>query len=369
MKWLDLAIPKPLFSHRTSSGHLRRRVQMKAVYALVGLLVLFLSVSSSSAVTLHATDDTNVNLAQLSQINGASVDVFVRNVGTGGERHAYVRFDTSIIAPNTAIDRVQLRMWVSAVSTAGPIDLYVVTRSWDEATLNAVIEPTRDPTPFATKLISVADQDSYVTVDVTTVVRDWVNGARPNFGIALLPNSAGVRVTLNSKENTGTSHPMEVEVVVSQASTVPAGAVMAFNLSTCPQGWSPLAVAVGRVIVGGGTVGTATGSPLPDGGLRLITKVPKHAHVIRILSTDQNPHRRPAEGCPPNDPIHCVYEPQAAEQLFFAGVQSTYEDPPGNWGVLTGKTGVDEGGVGGGYGGGSVDVSMPYLQLLYCQKN
>ena len=69
---------------------------------------------------------------------------------------------------------------------------------------------------------------------------------------------------------------------------VPSGAVMAFNLASCPAGWSAFGTAVGRVIVGGGTIGTIRGTALSNGGTRTITEVPKHSHVIRI--SDGNPH-------------------------------------------------------------------------------
>jgi hypothetical protein len=187
---------------------------MKPAHISIIFAVLFFWLGSAKAHTLHVTDDTNINLSQPSQNNGASADVFVRNVGTGGERHGYVRFETSPILPNTPILSAILRIWVSQVATAGSIDLYVVTGVWTEATLNAAAQPGTEPTPFATVAVSNADQNSHITVDVTSVLQDWVNQTKPNFGIALLPNPAGVRVDIDSKENTGTSHPMELEVII-----------------------------------------------------------------------------------------------------------------------------------------------------------
>ena len=60
----------------------------------------------------------------------------------------------------------------------------------------------------------------------------------------------------------------EIEALQSGGAGIPAGAVMAFNRSSCPAGWSVLEEARGRFIVGmpdGGTLaGTAGGSPLTD---------------------------------------------------------------------------------------------------------
>jgi hypothetical protein len=65
--------------------------------------------------------------------------------------------------------------------------------------------------------------------------------------------------------------------------SVPSGMVAFFNLTACPSGWSALSAAAGRVIVGraanesiGSTVGTALGSL----GTRTITAVPSHTHAV-----------------------------------------------------------------------------------------
>jgi hypothetical protein len=58
---------------------------------------------------------------------------------------------------------------------------------------------------------------------------------------------------------------------------VPTGAVMAFNLSACPAGWSPLSSANGRVIVGAGalSVGQTAGS---DQVTLTVQEMPSHTH-------------------------------------------------------------------------------------------
>ena len=150
-----------------------------------------------------------------------------------------------------------------------------------------------------------------------------------------------------------TSVPLAImaERLADDQALVPAGAVMAFNRSSCPAGWSPLAAAVGRVIVGGGTVGTTVGTPLSNGGTRLLTQVPQHGHVVRIMDT--NPHVVDAL-------TGSGYVPGASGQPLYGGLATSgYMDPPSGRGITTGYTGV----------AGGVDVSMPYLQLLMCEKN
>ena len=151
---------------------------------------------------------------------------------------------------------------------------------------------------------------------------------------------------------------------------------MAFNLSSCPPGWSAYAPALGRVLVGGGTVGVTRsgplnthgdpGGPLSDGGPNFLTQVPDHSHPIRIAPTDTNPHRFPI---PPDGSRFTFSGTQAPSQYNSCGMFSTvltdYFDPPGTSAVRTCETG----GSGTGVYDPGVDVSMPYVQLLYCQKD
>lgn len=64
---------------------------------------------------------------------------------------------------------------------------------------------------------------------------------------------------------------------------LPSGAVMYFNDDTCPAGWSPLVEGQGRVVIGVAPAvgaGTAVGTPISDGNLRTITDVPAHQHYV-----------------------------------------------------------------------------------------
>lgn len=63
---------------------------------------------------------------------------------------------------------------------------------------------------------------------------------------------------------------------------VPAGAVMAFQLDTCPTGWAPLAAAAGRTIVGVDATharGTSFGS---DAVTLETAQLPSHTHSVSV---------------------------------------------------------------------------------------
>ncbi|MCV9964540.1 hypothetical protein OIU34_21860 [Pararhizobium sp. BT-229] len=95
---------------------------------------------------------------------------------------------------------------------------------------------------------------------------------------------------------------------------VPKGAVMAFNLEQCPNGWSPFSAVSGRVIVGSGKAGTLSERKLGDQGgeekhTLSIEEMPSHNHFngvyqylmsingqITVGSIDSNPPWEPNLG-------------------------------------------------------------------------
>ena len=166
------------------------------------------------AGTVHVADDTFIRLG--SGINfGSSADLFVRNVGPGGVRHAFVRFDLSTLPPAlpVPVSHAILIFYVDSVSNDGSIELHVVSGSWDKGTLIAATAPAIAAAPFATLPLTSSDNDHFVSVDITDQVNDWLLGTTPNNGIALLPSAAAnISAELDSKENTGTSHPPELEI-------------------------------------------------------------------------------------------------------------------------------------------------------------
>ncbi|MEO5738965.1 MAG: DNRLRE domain-containing protein, partial [Vicinamibacterales bacterium] len=179
------------------------------------------------AQTVHVTDDTNINLATPTQLNGATTSLFVRNIGAGGERRTFLQFDLSTLPSGVPVNKAMLRLWVSAVNDPGPVDVHAVLAPWGEETLSASVAPPIGAVIGSLNL-AVTDQNKFVLVDITNQVQGWLNGSIANFGIALVPVSADpIRVTLDSKETTLTSHGPELEVALTPATgditTVSAG--------------------------------------------------------------------------------------------------------------------------------------------------
>ena len=168
----------------------------------------------AQAITLHVTDDTNINLNKQNQNNGTNAQVFVRNVGSGGERQAFVKFDLSPLPAGSIVERATLRLFPNTIQNTGDVTLHEVLADWTEGTLTAGTAPALGPL-FTTGSITGIKKD-YVDIELPVgVVQGWFDTPASNFGIALLPDGTNdIRVQLDSKENGATSHPMELEVVL-----------------------------------------------------------------------------------------------------------------------------------------------------------
>ena len=197
---------------------------------------------------------------------------------------------------------------------------------------------------------------------------------------------------------------------------VPIGTVAFFDLDACPAGWTEHAAAQGRTIVGvpsGGVRGTAVGERLGDAGLRTISEVPAHDHLLTgtgtVESTPDPGHSHTAS--PGGGHAHTGSTAGAGAHVHGLGFSRAGD----GWtsttdSVATGSSGdspratpaVGSAGdhshavtvaTGGSHGHAieasaphthlvdlagleasatgvaSVDVTMPYVQLLACRRN
>jgi len=170
----------------------------------------------AAAVLARLTDDAHVSQSARTSNFGSAPTLLVQGPGsvTG---QSYVRFDLTTLPAGTRgpdIVRAQLRLWVSRVVRGGMLDVHTARGAWSEESLTMANAP--GPGQGATIGIPIAPQDrhGFLIVDVTQVVRAWLDGTLENHGFVLSANPAGVSVEFDSKENTGTSHEPQLEITL-----------------------------------------------------------------------------------------------------------------------------------------------------------
>ncbi|MBI1971505.1 MAG: hypothetical protein HYS52_01485 [Candidatus Wildermuthbacteria bacterium] len=188
-----------------------------------------------------------------------------------------------------------------------------------------------------------------VSPPVTTDTAQTITGLKTFNPAGLLPftvdvSKTGIVANLNSDKLDSYN---AADIL---ALTVPAGAVMSFNLATCPSGWTAFTAGQGRYIVGlpsGGTLAGTSGNALGN-----LENRPSGAHQHRIQAVFQwdGYAGGPTSNISEDGRLLSAGEP-------YTGVNNTRT----NTGYYNSGLGVYPDLVSGS--------NAPYIQLLLCQKS
>ena len=107
--------------------------------------------------------------------------------------------------------KATLTLYSNHVGLPGTVDLYTANGVWTESAVNGGNAPAAGA--LVAGSIPVPSGNFYVTVDVTSAVRDWTSGVVVNNGF-LIQASSGGPFQFDSKENTDTSHPALLNVTL-----------------------------------------------------------------------------------------------------------------------------------------------------------
>ena len=166
----------------------------------------------------------SVEAVVLEDANTSSVTP-TKPLGSGGSlkvsasQNAYVQFDLSGLPEATTADQVKkatLRLWVNNVARPGVVDILPVASVWNEETVTFNTAPTLG-VPEKTGLFVTADRKrTFLSVDLTALVQDWVGGGLPNHGLAIR-SGAGTNVAYDSKESLAGGHEPALEIVLANS--------------------------------------------------------------------------------------------------------------------------------------------------------
>src|SRR5271165_3049969 len=163
-------------------------------------------------------------------------------LGVESSETTFIQFDLSAIPSaytSADITKATLKLYVNAVTTAGSFNVDYVNGTWTESKIDASNAPALGTTIAASVPLVTADKNQYILVDVTAAVQAWLSGTA-NDGLALVGNSP-LNASFDSKENTTTSHPAELDIVFAGGGG---------------SGITGINTASGSGLIGGGTSGT-----------------------------------------------------------------------------------------------------------------
>src|SRR5271170_1815885 len=173
------------------------------------------------------TGDTQINSSATTTTYGASTTLNISPTNS-----ALLQFDLTDFLPTgttaAQVLRARLIVFPDAITTGGTVNLYQVTSAWGEGTVTYATKPTIAGTAAAS--LSIGVNNAFHDFAVTTLVQNWITTPASNFGVELQA-SGTTNITIDSKENTNTSHPAVLEIDLS-GPAAPAGATGAIG----PQG-------------------------------------------------------------------------------------------------------------------------------------
>jgi hypothetical protein len=179
------------------------------------------------SMTAFAVDGPVINDAYVNIGNsGANFGADARLIVDG--RHAsYIRVDLSTLPPGTTssqISHASMLLWVAKVDTGGIVDVSPVTDSWDEHTITGSTIPAAGR-PVATVQVSPGNLNQYVVIDLTELVKIWVDYPNQNHGVVLRPITTlpVVAVSFDSKEAESSHGGMLDITMQAMGATGPAG--------------------------------------------------------------------------------------------------------------------------------------------------
>ncbi len=215
---------------------MRASISFAPLSRRAAVLVLLLFVATVTYAQITPSADAYTNTANPNTNYGANVLLDVASSQT-----TYIQFNlSSIPAGYTSADitKATLKLYVNTVTTAGSFNVDYVNGTWAESTITANLAPALGTTIVASVPLITAVKNQYILIDITAAVQAWLSGSQANDGIALVGNSP-LNASFDSKENTTTSHPPELDIVFLGGGTI-----------------AGVTTASGSGLIGGGTSGT-----------------------------------------------------------------------------------------------------------------
>ena len=154
--------------------------------------------------------DTSASSLSPNQNNGAAEQLTVDT-----STLVFLKFDlTNFIPPNvnaSMVAKATLLLHASNVTGTGTFLVAPACTAWTESSLNYINRPYGCYTAGGSGAFAAADET--IAVDVTQFVQMWLNG-QANNGMVLTIVNGRTAVTFDSKENTKTSQPPRLDIIL-----------------------------------------------------------------------------------------------------------------------------------------------------------
>jgi hypothetical protein len=167
----------------------------------------------------YVDNGTNADEPPNASNYGSGMDLRVFK-GNGRLGRSFLKFSLDTLPTETTgadVILARLRLWVNANTTAaGTVRLKAVTMEWDEYKLT---DSSASNLTFSEPLLrdlAIDSVNNFVSIDVTTWVKAWLDHRLVNEGIVIEPGADTDLLDLffDSKESDRTSHEARLEITL-----------------------------------------------------------------------------------------------------------------------------------------------------------
>jgi len=169
------------------------------VLLFIGMVTLFPGLSF--AVEAILADDAYTYSGLKTTRYGAQAILSVKGASGTTLKKSFLKFDLSTVPAGTTgadVQKATLKLYVYRLTTWGSLDILKVTGEWDEATITDQTAPPVDGV-VATG-VRIDQGKIFVTVDLTNLVMDWLNGTIRITGLLFCRIHLGSLWTLTAKK-------------------------------------------------------------------------------------------------------------------------------------------------------------------------
>jgi hypothetical protein len=107
----------------------------------------------------------------------------------GCTRRSYIQFNLPSLPSTAVITNAGLSLWyydhMESSAEDRPLVLYRVTSGWNESLITWDNQPNTSDTVLDTENVPASPTNSFITWDITNLVKSWFSGAVPNYGVML----------------------------------------------------------------------------------------------------------------------------------------------------------------------------------------
>jgi hypothetical protein len=188
------------------SGIFANIIRQVRLRSLAGLFY-FCAVALPLLAQAPPSQDTFVSSAKSTTNYGNNASLVVQ---TGGGGNTFIQFNLASLPTGVSASQLnnsKLRLFVSGFTTAGTFDVYLINAKWSENTVTYSAAPQLGVLVVSGINVPSIAKNTFIEVDVTSALEQWISGAQPNFGLALVPSPLSqISVTFDSKEDSFLSH-------------------------------------------------------------------------------------------------------------------------------------------------------------------